>query len=102
MSKVTIRVTRKERKPARMAFSAPADAIHLDVADVVVERLDTKIEMSLSKYSTESEWMVDGQFVNGIPAFNHGDGDRGCSKRSAKGDLLEAIEAAEIDETLMA
>ena len=98
MSKITIQVTRKERLHVNMGLSVPAGATHMDSAAVVVERMTTKVEMGLTKYSTETEWFVDYQFVNGIPVFNHGEGDRGCMKRSAKDDLLEAIEAAPLDD----
>jgi len=93
-----ITVDRKERLHINTGFSVPAGATHMDSAAVTITQGATKIEMGLTKYSTEAEWFVDWQFSGSLPVFNHGDGDRGCMKRSAKGELKEAIEAAPLDD----
>lgn len=87
-----ITVNKKERKAAKMGLSCPRNATHIDVAAVTVTDGKRKIELGLSKYSTENDWYLDYQFDNGLPVFCHGEGSRSCMKRAAQGELLAALD----------
>ncbi|MFW6122044.1 MAG: hypothetical protein ACOC80_14270 [Petrotogales bacterium] len=89
-------VHKKIEKPVTNKFSSPNGADKVTVVWVSVHQGKTKIELGLSRYSTEADWYIDCQFTNRLPVFNHGEGDRCCLKQKAQNELLEAIENAPI------
>jgi hypothetical protein len=92
-----ITVTRKERKPAHLALSKPKDATYVDSVWVQIGG-KTKLEMGFTRYENEEDWLLDSQFSNSLPVFNHGEGSRCCIKKKAQGALLDAIEKTELND----
>lgn len=91
-----ITVTRKERKPAHLALSKPKTATYVDSAWVQIHNGKSKLEMGFTRYENEADWLLDSQFTNGLPVFNHGEGSRCCIKKKAQGALLDAIEKSDL------
>ena len=93
---VTYDVTSYKRVDTRNKSFTPKNATYYDVIWVTItqkiKRKKKVIELSFSRYDTETEWYLDCMFVNSLPEFNHGDGCRVCLKRAAQGDLKEVIE----------